>query len=312
MRSSGPAQVPSCRPIMGLVAQAGNAPGRRYSQPHRCRWSNRRALLRQAINLRSPNGDPGDDGPAGRRDRFQRDMTSPTPPGGADRPVAGDPAARLEPSKRFRAGLSEHGIDLQDEVGRGAMSVVYRATDRRHARLVAIKVLEPAPTFGGDPDPPPARDPARRRASTPAHPSGLRVGRRRWHSRCSRASRLSGARRPRPPSPDDSWVRRCPCVSGALRFQTGSPRRSKRASRSTSPTVFRAPRASRRRSPRPDGRAAWADITLPDGAAAVSLGRGHPLSGAIADPAAWHGIAGHLRTFRGNAGCAIACGRYGS
>jgi serine/threonine protein kinase len=79
-------------------------------------------------------------------------MTSPTPPGGAGGPVAGDPAARLEPSKRFRAGLSEHGIDLQDEVGRGAMSVVYRATDWRHARLVAVKVLEPAPTFGGDPD----------------------------------------------------------------------------------------------------------------------------------------------------------------
>jgi hypothetical protein len=65
----------------------------------------------------------------------------------------GDPAAtRLELSKRLRAGLSERGIDLEHEVGRGAMSVVYRATDRRHARPVAVKVLEPAPTFGGDSD----------------------------------------------------------------------------------------------------------------------------------------------------------------
>jgi hypothetical protein len=52
----------------------------------------------------------------------------------------------------FRAGLSKRGIDLGDEIGRGAMSVVYRATDRRHARSVAVKVLEPGPTFGGDPN----------------------------------------------------------------------------------------------------------------------------------------------------------------
>jgi eukaryotic-like serine/threonine-protein kinase len=48
---------------------------------------------------------------------------------------------------------------------------------------------------------------------------------------------------------------------------------------------------------------------VPDGVAAVSLGRGHRLGGAIADPAAWHDIAGHLWTFRGDAVCAIACGR---
>jgi hypothetical protein len=58
----------------------------------------------------------------------------------------------LEPSSQFRAGLSQRDIDLEDEVGRGAMSVVYRATDRRHARLVAVKVLEPRPAFRGDPD----------------------------------------------------------------------------------------------------------------------------------------------------------------
>jgi hypothetical protein len=78
---------------------------------------------------------------------------------------------------------------------------------------------------------------------------------------------------------------------------------------STPPTGFRAPRTSRRCAPRADGRAAWAGITLPDGAAAVSLGRGHRLGSAIADPAAWHDIAGRLWTFRGNAGCAIARGR---
>jgi hypothetical protein len=68
--------------------------------------------------------------------------------GGAGEP----PAAGLEPSKQFRVGLSARGIDLEDEVGRGAMSVVYRAVDRRHARLVAVKVLEPGPTFRADPD----------------------------------------------------------------------------------------------------------------------------------------------------------------
>ncbi len=54
--------------------------------------------------------------------------------------------------QQFRDALSERGIDLGDEVGRGAMSVVYRATDRRHARLVAVKVLEAHPACGGNPD----------------------------------------------------------------------------------------------------------------------------------------------------------------
>jgi serine/threonine-protein kinase len=80
-------------------------------------------------------------------------MTSPKAPSGDTGPVAGGAtAARLEPAERIRAGLSERGIDLGDEVGRGAMSVVYRATDRRHARPVAVKVLEPSSAFGGDPD----------------------------------------------------------------------------------------------------------------------------------------------------------------
>ena len=50
---------------------------------------------------------------------------------------------RVELPPRFWSGLSERGIDLEEEVGRGAMSVVYRATDRRHSRPVAVKVLRP-------------------------------------------------------------------------------------------------------------------------------------------------------------------------
>ncbi len=44
---------------------------------------------------------------------------------------------------RLRACLAERGIDLADELGRGGTSVVYRATDRKHARPVVVKVLRP-------------------------------------------------------------------------------------------------------------------------------------------------------------------------
>jgi len=52
----------------------------------------------------------------------------------------------------FRSGLSARGIDLGEEIGRGAMSVVYRATDRRHARPVAVKILQSGPHGGPDAD----------------------------------------------------------------------------------------------------------------------------------------------------------------
>ena len=42
-----------------------------------------------------------------------------------------------------RAGLAERGIDLERELARGGSSVVYRATDRKHARPVVVKVLRP-------------------------------------------------------------------------------------------------------------------------------------------------------------------------
>jgi hypothetical protein len=47
-----------------------------------------------------------------------------------------------EVSAAFRAGLAQRGIDLEAEVGRSAMSVVYRAADRRHGRAVALKVMQ--------------------------------------------------------------------------------------------------------------------------------------------------------------------------
>jgi len=43
----------------------------------------------------------------------------------------------------LRERLSERGLELGDEVGRGATSVVYRAIDRRHDRTVAVKVFRP-------------------------------------------------------------------------------------------------------------------------------------------------------------------------
>jgi serine/threonine-protein kinase len=47
------------------------------------------------------------------------------------------------PAMSFREQLLERGIELGDEVGRGATAVVYRAVDRRHDRPVAVKVFRP-------------------------------------------------------------------------------------------------------------------------------------------------------------------------
>jgi len=62
--------------------------------------------------------------------------------GGARVSGAGEPAVSGSPP-RLRAGLADRGIDLEEELGRGGTSIVYRATDRKHARPVVVKVLRP-------------------------------------------------------------------------------------------------------------------------------------------------------------------------
>ena len=44
--------------------------------------------------------------------------------------------------ERVLAAIGDH-YELEDEIGRGGMSVVYRARDRRLNRPVAVKVLPP-------------------------------------------------------------------------------------------------------------------------------------------------------------------------
>ena len=77
-------------------------------------------------------------------------MTDPALPGGDAGTVMTPSQPSAELPAGFRSGLSDRGIDLEDEVGRGAMSVVYRATDRPHSRTVAVKVLRPDPDAGYD------------------------------------------------------------------------------------------------------------------------------------------------------------------
>ncbi len=69
-------------------------------------------------------------------------MSGPVSRGGEGAAAITSPRPEIELPPQFRSGLAERrGIDLDVEIGRGAMSVVYLATDRRHARRVAVKVL---------------------------------------------------------------------------------------------------------------------------------------------------------------------------
>ena len=80
-------------------------------------------------------------------------MTGPAASGGQGQgpeDEAGQASVPLMPL--LRADLSKDGIDLEQEITRTAMSVVFRGTDRRHARPVAIKLLGPAATAGADSD----------------------------------------------------------------------------------------------------------------------------------------------------------------
>ncbi|MEO8636943.1 MAG: protein kinase [Gemmatimonadales bacterium] len=54
-----------------------------------------------------------------------------------------------DPRPALIASLSDR-YEIGEELGRGGMAVVYRATDRRHARSVAIKVMRPGVLAAGE------------------------------------------------------------------------------------------------------------------------------------------------------------------
>src|SRR5947207_5199666 len=59
--------------------------------------------------------------------------------------------ALMDPVERLRTGLADR-YEIDRELGRGGMASVYRARDRQHGRLVAIKILRPelAVSVGAD------------------------------------------------------------------------------------------------------------------------------------------------------------------
>ncbi len=79
-------------------------------------------------------------------------MTRPVLPGGEGAAAITSPQPAVGLPPEFRSGLAQRGIDLETEIGRGALSVVYRATDRVHARPVAVKVLRSDAGTGYDAD----------------------------------------------------------------------------------------------------------------------------------------------------------------
>ncbi len=54
------------------------------------------------------------------------------------------PEAGLTPDTGWAAGLAVPGYRLAEQIGQGEMAVVFRATDERLGRPVALKVMSPA------------------------------------------------------------------------------------------------------------------------------------------------------------------------